>query len=129
MPAIPPNDFLKPSRQKRQVKVNIFKSYKTKNILARHISNNDRDFFVEHCKSEQLKHSYFASTVVVWNHLNTETVRAETVESFKQALPQCYLVAFSPVCYAEQALHSSHTDTETCFGRTLILRNLIILSK
>ena len=90
VPAIPPNEFLKPSRQKRQVKVKNFENCETKNILDRHISNNDRGYIVEHCKTEQLKQSFFVRTVVEWNHLNTATVRAETVESFKQALPQCY---------------------------------------
>ena len=90
VPAIPPNEFLKPTRQKRQVKAKHFESCETKNILDRHISNNNRSFIVEHCKTEQLKHSFFVRTVVEWNHLDTETVRAETVESFKQALPQCY---------------------------------------
>ena len=88
VPAIPPNEFLKPSRQKRQVKVKTSKIMKLKKILDRHISNNDRGYIVEHCKTEQLKHSFFVRTVVEWNHLNTATVRAETVESFKQALPQ-----------------------------------------
>ena len=90
VPAIPPNEFLKPTRQKRQVKAKHFESCETTNILDRHISNNNRSFIVEHCKTEQLKHSFFVRTVVEWNHLDTETVRAETVESFKQALPQCY---------------------------------------
>ena len=56
--------FLKPSRQKRQVKVKNFENCETKNILDRLISNNDRGFIVEHCKTEQLKHSFFARTVV-----------------------------------------------------------------
>ena len=41
---------------------------------------------MEHCNTEQLKNSFFVSTVVEWNHLDTATVRAETVEGFKQAL-------------------------------------------
>ena len=87
MPAIPPNEFLKPSRQKRQVKVKNFESCETKNILDRHISNNDRGFIVEHFKTEQLKHSWtlYVRTVVEWTHTNTATPHAETVESFKQA--------------------------------------------
>ena len=38
VPAIPPNEFLKPTRQKRQVKAKYFESCETKNILDRHIS-------------------------------------------------------------------------------------------
>ena len=59
-----------------------------------------------------------------WNHIDTETVRAETVESFKQALPQCYIVALSPVCYAEQALHRNHTDTDRYRGSHEPIRSL-----
>ena len=89
VPTIPPYEFLKPTRQKRQVKANHFESCESKNILGhRRVSNNNRSFIVEHCKTEQPKHSFFVRTVVELNHLHTETVRAETVESFKQAL--CY---------------------------------------
>ena len=90
VPAIPPNEFLKSTRQKRQVKVKYFERCEINNILDRHVSNNNRSFIVEHCKTGQLKHSFFVRTVVEWNHLDTETVRSETVESFKQGLPQCY---------------------------------------
>ena len=54
VPAIPPNEFLKPTRQKRQVKAKYFENCETKNILDRHVSNNNRSFIVEHCKTEQL---------------------------------------------------------------------------
>ena len=90
VPAIPPNEFLKPAKQNRQVKEKNFENCETKNILDRHTSNNNRNFTVEHCKSEQLKQSFFVRTIVEWNHLDTATVRSETVESFKQALSQCY---------------------------------------
>ena len=40
-----------------------FESCETKNILDSHISNNNRSFIVEHCKTEQLKHSFFVGTV------------------------------------------------------------------
>ena len=63
-----------------------FKDHISHNIIDRHIINNDRGFIVENCKTEQLKNSFFVKTVIEWNHLSTETVRAKTVESFKQAL-------------------------------------------
>ena len=90
VPAIPPSEFLKPVKEKRQVKVKRFENCETTNILDRHTSKNNRSFAVEHCKTEQLKHSFFVRTVVEWNHLDTATVRSETVESFKQALPHYY---------------------------------------
>ena len=71
-------------------RLNILENCELKNILDRHTSNNDRGLIAEHCRTEQLKHSFFGRTVVEWNHLNTATVPTETVESFKQALPPCY---------------------------------------
>ena len=63
--------------------------------------NNDRSFVVETCKTEQLKQSFFVKTVVEWNQLDTEVVRAETVESFRAALTRTVLLdnaALSPWC-------------------------------
>ena len=86
VPAIPPEEFLKPAKTRRQIKGKQFKDHISHNIIDRHIINNDRGFIVENCKTEQLKNSFFVKTVIEWNHLSTETVRAKTVESFKQAL-------------------------------------------
>ena len=60
------------------------------NLIDRHSVNNNRCFVIENCKTEQLKHSFFVRTVVEWNHLDTELVHAETVESFKDSLIRCY---------------------------------------
>ena len=86
VPAIPPEEFLKPAKTRRQIKGKQFKDHISHNIIDRHIINNDRGFIVENCKTEQLKNSFFVKTVIEWNHLSTETVCAKTVESFKQAL-------------------------------------------
>ena len=86
VPAIPPEEFLKPAKTRRQIKGKQFKDHISHNIIDRHIINNDRGFVVETCKTEQLKNSFFVKTVIEWNHLSTETVRTKTVESFKQAL-------------------------------------------
>ena len=45
---------------------------------------------VENFKTEHLKQSFFVRTVVEWNHLDTEVVRAETFKSFKDSLMRCY---------------------------------------
>ena len=87
MPAIPPDDFLKP---KRQIKSKKYTDYISKNLVDRHSVNNNRCFVIENCKTEQLKHSFFVRTVVEWNHLDTELVHAETVESFQDSLIRCY---------------------------------------
>ena len=79
MPAIPPDDFLKPQKPKRQIKSKKYTDYISKNLVDRHSVNNNRCFVIENCKIEQLKHSFFVRTVVEWNHLDTELVHAETV--------------------------------------------------
>ena len=45
---------------------------------------------IDNGKTEQLKQSFFVKTVVAWNHLDTEVVRAETVDSFRDGLTRCY---------------------------------------
>lgn len=89
VPAIPPEDFLKPAKPKRQIKPKTYSGFITTNVVDRHIVKNDRGYEVEQCKTEQLKNFFFIRTVVDWNHLECETVRAETVEGFKTALRQC----------------------------------------
>ena len=69
VPAIPPEKFLKPAKQRRQIKPKHHKDCDTKNILERHIVNNDRGFTVKTCKTKQLEQSFFVKTGVDWNHL------------------------------------------------------------
>ena len=90
VPAIPADVFLKPQKPKRQIRSRKFTDYISKNLVDRHSVNNDRSFMVETCKTEQLKQSFFVKTVVEWNQLVTEVVRAETVESFRDALTRFY---------------------------------------
>ena len=49
-----------------------------------HSVTNDRNFVIKNCRTEQLKQSFFVKPVIEWNHLDTEVMRAETVESFKR---------------------------------------------
>ena len=90
VPAIPPDDFLKPQKHKRQIKSKKYTDYISKTLIDRHSVNNNRCFVIENCKTEQLKYTCFVRTVVEWNHLDTELVHAETVESFKDSLIRCY---------------------------------------
>ena len=59
VPAIPPDDFLKPQKPKRQIKSKKYTDYISKNLVDRHSVNNNRCFVIETCKTEQLKHSFF----------------------------------------------------------------------
>ena len=90
VPAIPVDDFLKQQKPKRLIRPRKYSDHISKNIVDRHSVNNNRCFVIENCKTEQLKQSFFVRTVVEWNQLDTEVVRAETVESFRDALTRCY---------------------------------------
>ena len=46
VPAIPPDEFLKPTKTRRQIKGKQYSDYIHSNILERHIINNDREFIV-----------------------------------------------------------------------------------
>ena len=90
VPAIPVDDFLKQQKPKRLIRPRKYSDHISKNIVDRHSVNNNRCFVIENCKTEQMKQSFFVRTVVEWNQLDTEVVRAETVESFRDALTRCY---------------------------------------
>ena len=81
------DNFLKP---KRHIRPRKYSDHISKNIVDRHSVNNNRCFVIENCKTGQLKQSFFVRTVVEWNQLDIEVVRAETVESFRDALTRCY---------------------------------------
>ena len=90
-----------------------YTNYISKIIVYRHSVTNDRTFVIENSRTEQLKHSFFVKTVVEWNHLDTEVVRAETVESFKEALTRCYWTTpLSPSLRWINAVTSPTPDTE-----------------
>ena len=59
VPAISPDEFLKPQKSKRQIKPKKFTGYKSTNIIEKHSLNNDRGFIIEQCKREQLNNSFF----------------------------------------------------------------------
>ena len=82
--------------------------YILQRILDRRTAKNNRGYVIEHCKTEQLKQSFFVRTVIERNQLDTATVRADTSRASNS-----HTVAFSTVCYAEQALHRIYTDTYT----------------
>ena len=106
VPAIPPDDFLKPQEPKRQIKSKKYKDYISKNLVDRHSVNNNKCFVTENCKTEQLKQSFFARTVVEWNHLDTEIVHAK--KDFKDSLQRrslspVYNAVTSPTLYKAEA--------------------------
>ncbi|KAH3738942.1 hypothetical protein DPMN_045586 [Dreissena polymorpha] len=87
VPAVDPDEYLTSTPQRRTVKVKTYSDYASSNILDRHIINNSRAFKLHNSQTNQYKNSFFVETLVLLNHLDDSVVRKQTVESFKQALP------------------------------------------
>ena len=86
VPAINPDEYLKPQKQKRRIKPRTYGNFKSVNIVEKHSVNHDRGYKIELFHSERLKNLFFIKTVIEWNHLEQEVVHAETVEGFKTLL-------------------------------------------
>ena len=89
VPAIPPDEYLKPAKHKRRIKTRQYSDFQSSNIIVRHIVNHNKGFIVPNCNTEQRKNFFFIKTTVEWNHLDCQTVGASTIEGFKSALQQC----------------------------------------
>ena len=98
------------NRLKRQVKVKISKIVQQKK-LDRHISNNNRGCIVEHCKTEQLKHSFF---VMVPSEYRNSTCRDR--RALQTGSPSV-LISLSPRCVM---LNKPYTITQ---GRRRLLES------
>ena len=87
VPALPPDNFLTPVRSnKRPIRAPVLKDFVTTNPVARHQTLNSRAFKVPPTKTDQHKNSFFTRTTVDWNLLPESTVRATTIEAFKQQI-------------------------------------------
>ena len=90
VPPIPPEEFLQPTCQKRQIRAKTYTIFVTSNIIDSQVTNDNRSYKVDQCKTEHLRNSFFVRTANQWNHLENSAVHAETVEWFKSALHKCY---------------------------------------
>ena len=86
VPAINPEEYLKPQKQNRCIKPKTYENFKNVNIVVKRSVNHDRGYEIEQCHSDQVKNSFFIKTVIEWNHLEQEVVHAETEEGFKTLL-------------------------------------------
>ena len=87
---IPPEEFLQPTRQKRQIRAKTYTNFVKSNIIDSQVTNNNRSSKVNQCKTEPYRNSFFVRTAIQWNYLENLDVHAETVEGFKSALHKCY---------------------------------------
>ena len=86
VPSLPPSQFVKFERQKRQIKPKTFKDHHTTNIIDKRVCNNSRGLVIPPSRTPQYQHSFFVHTCISWNHLPDSAVRADSVEGFKTAL-------------------------------------------
>ena len=86
MPAMQSHDFLTPIRGKRHVKSKQYTDCVTSNIIDKQSTNNSKCFKITQCNSETYKNSFFPRTIIDWNHLDDNFVRADTVDGFRKAV-------------------------------------------
>ena len=84
IPAIDPQKYLIPLRNKRKIRSNTFGNlYETKNIVDRHQKLHDNCFKLPTSSHKSYKNSFFPKTISEWNELDEEVVTAPSVETFK----------------------------------------------
>ena len=86
VPAMQSHDFLTPVRGKRLIKSKQYTDCVTSNIIDKQSTNNSKCFKTVQCITEPYKNSFFPRTIIDWNHLDNNIVRAETVDSFRKAV-------------------------------------------
>ena len=90
VPAIHSADFLSPIKAKRQIRAKKYSDYQCKNVVEKSVTNNSQCYSIISASSQNFKNSFFIKSVIDWNHLEEGVIRAETVESFKEALTHYY---------------------------------------
>ena len=82
MPAMQSHDYLTPIQGKRLIKPKEYTDCVTSNIIDKQSTNNSKCFKTLQCTSEIYKYSFFPRTIIDWNHLDDNIVRANTVSFF-----------------------------------------------
>ena len=85
MPAMQSHDFLTPVRGKRRIKAKQYTACFSKNIIDNQVTNNSKCFRPVQCNSDNYRNSFFLRTIIDWNHLDEDLVRAKTVDGFRKA--------------------------------------------
>lgn len=88
LPAIPPEQYLEPIRNKRKIKAKTFSDCVSKNVVQQYETRNSRAFKVPSNKGTmQYKNSFFPKTIPEWNGLANQVVTAGSLDIFKTRLP------------------------------------------
>ena len=75
--------FVTPQKPGRLIRPRRNKDFHSSNAINNYVRNNDRTFTIPRCRSDQLKNSFFVRTATDWNHLDNNTVHADTLDKFK----------------------------------------------
>ena len=57
VPAINPEEYLKPQKQKRRMKLRTYENFKSVNIVEKHSVNHDRGYEIEQCLEQEVVHA------------------------------------------------------------------------
>ena len=90
VPAIDIYDFLVSQRLKRLIKAKQFSDFESKNIIERQVAYNSKCFVIDDVNTDQYRNSFFVKTVLMWNHLDENTISAQAVKGFRSSLSNCY---------------------------------------
>ena len=90
VPAINADEFLIPIRNKRNIKPRVQSDFHTTNIVEKFSTNHSECFKIPNAHTEQYRNSFFVRTVSEWNQLEESHIRAEIVNSFREAVHKCY---------------------------------------
>ena len=86
IPAIPPQNYLTPvSASRRRIRPTKYEDFEATNIIDRHEVRNTRGFQLPAYNTNQYQNS-FVRTVVDWNHLEENIVKAGSASAFTSAL-------------------------------------------
>ena len=94
IPAIPPQNYLTPvSASRRRIRPTKYEDFEATNIIDCHEVRNTRGFHLPAYNTKQYQNSLFVWTVVEWNHLEENIVKAGSASAFTSALSRSTLPA------------------------------------
>ena len=86
VPAINPDHYIQPQRQRRAIRATRFTDYQHKNIVENYSTNNSKCFKRIPAKTEKFKNSFFVRTVYDWNKLDDSVINTDSVNNFRKRL-------------------------------------------
>ena len=87
IPAISPQNYLTPvSASRRWIRPTKYEDFEATNIIDRHKVRNTRGSQLPAYNTKQYQNSFFVRTVVDWNHLKENIVKAGSASAFTSAL-------------------------------------------